>query len=285
MNVKTEICKAFSNHALQYEQNALIQQEIGERLFERLQYLKIKPRYILDLGCGPGVFSKQLKKYYPESQVVGLDLAYPMLKRAKAKQGWRCKWSLVGSDMTSMPFASGLFDLIFANQVVHWANSFPAVLSELNRVMNAGGCLMFSTLGPDTFYELRKSWALVDDYEHVNAFMDMHDIGDDLLAEHFMDPVVDMERVTACYSSLPQLLQTLKAQGVRNINTARNPGLTGRLSWQKFEQSIAKFRIENGKFPLTYEVIYGHAWKGSQRRTKQGIETIIPVETLRKIPK
>ena len=63
MNVKTEICKTFNTHAPQYEQVAKIQHEIGERLFERLHYLKIQPRYILDLGCGPGVFSQRLKKY------------------------------------------------------------------------------------------------------------------------------------------------------------------------------------------------------------------------------
>jgi malonyl-CoA O-methyltransferase len=56
MNVKTEICKTFNMHAQEYEHAAKIQQEIGERLFERLHYLKIKPRYVLDLGCGPVFF-------------------------------------------------------------------------------------------------------------------------------------------------------------------------------------------------------------------------------------
>lgn len=282
MNVKTEICKAFNAHAGHYEQSAKIQHEIGIRLFERLEYLKIKPRYILDLGCGPGYFSKQLKKYYPNASVVGFDLAHAMLKQAKAKQGLWQKWPLVLGDMTSMPFASDLFDLVFANQVIHWSPSLPSLMGELNRVMHAQGCLMFSTLGPDTFYELRHAWASIDNYAHVNEFMDMHDIGDCLLAEHFLDPVVDMEMLKAHYSSFTQLVQTLKDQGVRNVNALRNPGLTGKQSWENFKHSLTKFCTPEGKFPLTYEVIYGHAWKGEQRRTKHGVETTISIEQLRK---
>lgn len=283
MNVNIDICKTFNNHAAEYEQAAKIQHEIGERLFERLHYLKIKPQYILDLGCGPGFFSQQLKKQYPQAHIIGFDLAYNMLKQADAKQGWwRQKWSLVNGDMAAMPFASGLFDLVFANQVIHWAQSLPGVMSELSRVMHAEGCLMFSTLGPDTFSELRQSWATVDKHAHTNDFMDMHDIGDCLLAEHFLDPVVDMEMLTAHYSSLSQLMQALKAQGVRNINAARNPGLTSKGAWHRFEQAISTYCTEQGKFPLTYEVIYGHAWKGEQRRTEQGTETMISVEQLRK---
>ncbi len=285
MNVKTEICKTFNRHAYQYEQVAKIQYEIGARLFERLDYLKIKPRYILDIGCGPGVFSQQLKKYYPDAHVVGFDLAYSMLKQAKTKQGWLNKWPLVAGDMTTMPFAAGTFDLVFANQVVHWAPSLPGLMGEINRVMNAGGCLMFSTLGPDTFCELRQAWANIHHHAHTNDFIDMHDIGDILLSERFLDPVVDMEILMAHYSTLADLLHALKAQGVRNINSKRNPGLTGRQSWKYFEENFSTLRTEQGKFPLTYEVVYGHAWKGEQRRLGKGTETLIPVSELKMPPK
>lgn len=282
MNVKTEICKTFNKNAHHYEQAAKIQHEIGERLFERLHYLKIKPRYILDLGCGPGHFSQRLKKNYPHAHIVGFDLAHSMLKQAQKKQGWLNKWPLVTGDMTGMPFATGVFDLVFANQVIHWSPSLPGVISELNRVMNSGGCLMFSTLGPDTFCELRQAWSKIDNYAHMNDFIDMHDVGDVLLAERFLDPVMDMEILTAHYSTLKQLLQALKAQGVRNINSKRNPGLTGKRSWHVFEQNFSVFHTAQGKLPLTYEVVYGHAWKGEQRRIGKGTETLIPITQLQR---
>ena len=280
MSVNIEICNGFNAHAAEYEGVAQIQQDIGNCLFERLHYLKINPRYILDVGCGPGSFSKQLKALYPDAIVVGLDLAYVMLLQAKAKHGFWKKWPLINADMLALPFAPNLFDLVFANQVIHWSPDLSLVLGELNRVMNPGGCLMFSTLGPDTFCELKAAWASVDGYAHVNNFLDMHDVGDCVLAERFLDPVVDRDEQQVHYATLQHLLRALKSQGVRNINALRNKGLTGKAAWHAFEQAFAC--NPQGQFTLTYEVIYGHAWKGEQRRIGEGVETMVPVSALRR---
>ncbi|KTD57277.1 malonyl-ACP O-methyltransferase BioC [Legionella shakespearei] len=286
MAVKNEISKAFNQHAAEYELAAKVQHEIGERLFERLQYLKMAPQRILDLGCGPGMFSRELAKMYPKAQIVGLDLAQAMLLQAKKKQSWRRKWSLVTADMSHMPFPSGLFDLVFANQVIHWGHPQAQVFREINRVMNVNACFMFTTLGPDTFKELKAAWSGVNEFQHVNEFVDMHDIGDSLMAEHFLEPVMDMELLAVHYETLPQLLNSLQAQGVRNINPQRNQGLTGKKSWQQFERNYGALQTGNGKYPLTYEVVYGHAWKGEQRKTNNGIETLIPLSQIKKnIPK
>ncbi len=281
MNEKNNISNAFNKHATDYTKAAKVQHEIGERLFERLHYLKITPKYVLDLGCGPGDFTQRLKKQYPKAQVVGLDLALSMLTQAKTKQSFMRKWGLVNADMSALPFPAGLFDLIFANQVIHWAHPLSAVIKELNRVMVPGGCLMFSTLGPDTFTELRQAFLTVDQYAHVNDFADMHDVGDCLMAEFFLDPVMDMELLTAHYASLPHLLKALKSQAIPNIHPARHRGLMGKNKWRKFEAEIVNHCTPEGKFPLTYEVVYGHAWKGAQRKTAKGVETVISIADLK----
>ncbi|MDI1351837.1 MAG: malonyl-[acyl-carrier protein] O-methyltransferase BioC, partial [bacterium] len=85
-----------------------------------------------------------------------------------------------------------------------------------------------------------------------------------------------MELLSVHYDNLPKLLNALKTQGVRNINAQRNQGLTGKKSWQQFEKNYACLQI-NSKFPLTYEVVYGHAWKGAPRQLSSGVETFIPV--------
>jgi malonyl-CoA O-methyltransferase len=281
MTYKTEICNAFNAHALSYAKAARVQHEIGERLMERLDYLMIKPRFVLDLGCGNGFFSARLKHYYPDAVVVGLDLAYQMLRQSKKRQGWRRKWGLVNADMTALPFRTGLFDLVFSNQVMHWASSLPPLMTELNRVMKPQGCLMFSTLGPDTFRELREAFAKVSRFGHVNEFMDMHDVGDSLLAHDFLEPVMDMEMLTAHYESLPVLLNGLKAQGSTNINPARSQGLTGRGLFQRLNDAFLPYCTSSGRYPLTYEVVYGHAWKGAQRRLKNGVETVFSLDEMK----
>jgi malonyl-CoA O-methyltransferase len=280
MTVIDEISKAFNKQALHYERVAKVQHEIGLRLLERLSYLKIEPRRILDLGCGPGHFSRELSRLYPNAELVGLDLAPAMLKQAYKKQGWRRKWFLVAADMKAMPFDSGAFDLVFANQVIHWGGALAPTFRELNRVMRPNGCFMFTTLGPDTFKELQLSWSTINDYAHVNEFMDMHDVGDALLEEYFLDPVMDMEHLFVHYKSLNELVRALKDQGVRNVNAKRHQGLTGKAAWQQFEKNYRALQTEQGHYPLTYEVVYGHAWKGEQRRTERGIETLIPISQL-----
>ncbi|KTD80500.1 malonyl-ACP O-methyltransferase BioC [Legionella waltersii] len=280
MTTNLEISKAFSKSVDDYEIAAKVQQEIGNRLLERLQYINLNPRYILDLGCGPGGFSRALKNAYPKAQVVALDLSLPMLKKAKTKMSWRRKWSLLAADMVKMPLPSGLFDLVFANQAVHWGSSLKAVFREINRVMTVNGCFMFTTLGPDTFIELKKAWSGVNEHAHVNEFLDMHDVGDCLLSERFVEPVVDMENLSVHYDSLDQLVRSLKAQGVKNINPQRNQGLTGKRAWQEFKTNYSLMRLVTGKFPLSYEVVYGHAWKGEQRNTDSGVETFVPLSKL-----
>jgi malonyl-CoA O-methyltransferase len=280
MAVINEISKAFNTQAKAYEQAAKVQHEIGIRLLERLQYLKIDPEYILDLGCGPGTFSRELALLYPKARIVGLDLAPAMLEVARKKQSWRRKWSLIAADMNHLPFATGTFDLVFANQVIHWGAPLAQVMGELNRVMRVNGCFMFTTLGPDTFTELKRCWSGVSSHAHVNEFTDMHDIGDLLLSEYFVDPVMDMEWLSVHYESVTHLVRALKAQGVKNINPARNQGLTGRVSWREFENNYQTMRTEGGKYPLSYEVVYGHAWKGERQKTNKGMETLIPVSRI-----
>lgn len=282
MNLKKEICKAFNLHANEYLQAAKVQQAIGEHLFERLDFLKMQPLNVLDLGCGPGLFTKQLKRRYRDAHVIGVDFAHQMLQCAQKKQGWLRTSSFVNADMAQLPFKDAQFDLVFSNQVIHWASSLPELFREVNRILRPGGCFMFSTLGPDTFLELRQAFKQADSRAHVNDFLDMHDVGDCLVKEAFVDPVMDMDNLTALYPSLSTLLKTLKAQGVRNVHANRNPGLTGKKSWSVFEAAMRMYMTENNKIPLTYEVVYGHAWKGLQRRTSQGIEAYFPIQQLKK---
>ncbi len=223
--------------------------------------------------AGPGVFTQKLQNFYPDAVVVSLDLAHQMLTQVKLPFA-------VNAAMQALPFADQTFDLIFANQVVHWADSLPLLFRELNRVMKPEGCLMFSTLGPDTMQELRWAFFEVDQHAHTHDFIDMHHYGDTLLGEHFLDPVMDSEILTLHYATLPDLLNGIKAQGVRNINQHRRQGLMGKQAWSAFQAAMLSLQTDNGKLPLTYEVIYGHAWKGVQRRLASGTETMVPIEQL-----
>lgn len=277
VKAKKEICNSFNKHAKNYEKVAIVQKEIGTRLLQRLDYLKFKPRRILDLGCGCGYFSVLLQNKYPDAEIFSLDIAFNMLKETSAKAE-NINMRLINADAGQLPIKTDSFDLIFANQVIHWIEPINQILAEILRVLKVNGLLLFSTLGPVSLIELKNAWALVDNHEHVQNFLDMHHIGDILQQELFKDPVVDMEYITVQYPDAMRLIKNIKNQGVRNISQKRKRGLTTKGELEKLMTALPK--TEDGKYPLTYEVIYGHALKSELQKNNEA--SFITIEQIKK---
>ena len=152
--------------------------------------------------------------------------------------------------------------------------------AEAHRVLEVGGLLMFSTLGPDSLKELRSAFA--DGYAHSQRFIDMHDLGDMLVACGFADPVMDMEVLTLTYDDFDDMLGELRAAGSGCAMKARRHGLTGRLAWIKARAAYESLRT-NGKLPATFEVVYGHAWKVAPKQTADG-RSIIRFDASKETP-
>ncbi|HPE70600.1 MAG TPA: methyltransferase domain-containing protein, partial [Candidatus Competibacter sp.] len=173
--------QAFERAAASYDQAAFLQREIGGRLLERLDLIKLKPESIVDVGCGTGAITAALLKKYRKARVIGLELAPAMVAAARRRAPWLRTLHGVVGEAEALPLATASCDLIFSNLALQWALDLDRVFAEFQRVLKPGGVLLFSTLGPDTLLELRRAWAAADSYHHVNAFFDMHDIGDALM--------------------------------------------------------------------------------------------------------
>ncbi|UCC57245.1 MAG: malonyl-ACP O-methyltransferase BioC [Gammaproteobacteria bacterium] len=256
---KQQARRAFERAAATYDQAAALQNEVGNRMLERLDLVRLRPARVLDLGAGTGEFSQALRKRYRKASVVSLDIALNMLRHTQNRGGWLHKPVCVCGDGECLPFADDSFELVFSNLMLQWCMDLEPVFTELRRVLAPGGLLMFTTFGPDTLRELRASWEAVDGYTHVNAFIDMHDIGDALIRTHWAEPVMDSEYITVTYPGVRTLMQDLKNLGAHNVTAGRPHGLTGRQRLQQVEQAYEAFRAD-GVLPASYEVVYGHAW-------------------------
>ena len=177
----------------------------------------------------------------------------------------------VCADLNELPFRGVSADLVWSNLALQWVNDLPRAFAEFRRVLTVGGLLTFTTFGPDTLKELRGAFG--DGHTHVNRFADMHDLGDMLVHAGFADPVMDMEYVTLTYESPRALLEELKALGATNATRGRPRGLMGRRRLARVEQALEKLR-RDGRIPATFEVVYGHAWKGEPRRTAEGLPIV-----------
>ena len=253
------VSQSFSEASQTYDQCAVFQREIADRLVERLDLFKIQPQRILDVGAGTGYCTRLLEKQYKKAKILGLDLSHGMLTQAKRQARWLTHSRFVRADAHKLPLLDHSVDFIFSNLAMHWFNDLAACLKEFKRVLKPNGLLLFSTLGPDTFKELRDSWARVDGDVHVNQFWDMHDVGDALMHAGFLDPVMDMEYVTLKYQRLNDFMKELKALGVVNAMKGRSKGLMGKSKLQVLHAEYETYR-KNDRLPVTYEVVYGHAW-------------------------
>jgi malonyl-CoA O-methyltransferase len=262
---KRQMRRAFDQAAAAYDAAAVLQQEIGRRLLERLDYIRLEPLRVLDAGCGTGLCLPGLRRRYPRAEIFGLDIAPGMLQQARRKQGWWRRWwrpvRFVGGDIESLPFADASLDLVFSNLTLQWCPEPDVAFREFRRVLKPGGLLLFSSFGPDTLKELRHSWAQVDDAPHVNVFPDMHDVGDALLRTPFAEPVMDMEMLTLTYPDVMAIMRDLKDIGAHNVNQGRPRGLTGKAELQGMIRAYENFRQDDGRLPVSYEVVYGHAWQ------------------------
>lgn len=271
---KRQARAAFDRAAATYDAAAALQNEIGDRLVERLDIIRMQPRRVLDLGAGTGRFTAELQQRYRKARVTALDIAPQMLQRVRARGGWFRKPGCVCADAAALPFADDSFDCIFSNLMIQWCTDIEPLFAELRRVLAPGGFLLFTTFGPDTLMELRSSWEAVDGYTHVNRFIDMHDVGDALLRTRWAEPVMDAERLTVTYRELRTLLQDLKQIGAHNVTAGRPRGLTGRRRMQQLTDAYEAFR-SNGVLPASYEVVYGHAWSPNNKHTAAP-EVVLP---------
>lgn len=275
-------------------QSDFLRREIAGRMHERLELVKIKPRRVLDAGCGPGADLALLQKDFPAAQIIGLDGAVAMVRAAQgpatrlaslnhllakllpAKAGV----DLVCGDLGDLPLAPNSIDLVWSNLALHWHPQPDRVFAEWRRVLRVDSLLMFSCFGPDTFKEVRAAFAEADLAPHALPFVDMHDFGDMLVEAGFSTPVLDMETLTVTYDTAQALLADVRAFGGNPLTTRRR-GLMGRAAWRRMLAALDKLRRPDGKLGLSFEILYGHAFRPAPRVTAAG-EAIIRFDLPRK---
>lgn len=272
-----QVRRNFARAAAGYDTVAVLQREIASRMLERLDYVKVEPGCVVDLGCGTGASLAALGERYPRARIVGVDVSEAML-RIGNRQHSRLRWmmpflrgpkgaSLLVADAQALPLKSGAAGLVWSNLMLHWLADPLAGFREMHRVLEVNGLLMFSTFGPDTLKELRSCFT--DGYEHTLRFVDMHDYGDMLMECGFADPVMDVERLTMTYPSLDTLFAELRQNGSTCAMVERRRGLMGRRVWQQACDAYENLRVD-GRLPATFEIVHGHAWKAEPTKTADG---------------
>jgi malonyl-CoA O-methyltransferase len=278
------IRRAFSRAADNYGENARLQAEVGDRLLERLDGLRLEPRTIVDLGCGPGVQARMLARRFGSARVLAVDSARAMLRQAATRRGWwRKRFEPVAADAHALPLAASSVDLLYSNLMLQWCDDLPAVLNAFRRVLKPGGLMLVSTFGPDTLNELRQAWQRIGQAPRISAFADVQTIGDAMLRAGFAEPVLDTDWITTTYRRPRDLLDELKAIGATFADSSRPRGLTTPGTLKRLMDAYEIHRLDSGLYPATWEVVYASAWgpeEGAPIRTFHGEEASVSVGSI-----
>ncbi len=257
-----------------------IWQESARRMAERLPLLRLQPERALDVGCAWGDGLALLRRQYPRAQLIGVEPAAALAERARRAQvpprllrALRAPTEVRVGALHAPPCVGA--QMLWSNLALPWAADVAELFAGWHAALQPDGVLMFTSFGPDTLRELRTP-ELRELGVRVPDFIDMHDVGDLLIAQGFAEPVMDMEIVRLRYSDGAAALAELATLG-RAPHAAAAPGLRTPRSWRLLQQAL---RGADGAVEISFELIYGHAYRPRTVVARDGIATFA-VEQLR----
>jgi malonyl-CoA O-methyltransferase len=239
-----------------------LHEEVGRRMAERLQWIRIEPDAWADWEPVRGGLEAHalVAARYPKAQRWIIE--HEPQRVAAAKSAIRRTWWRPGAPAVHhAPVPEGAARMLWSNMALHMAADPQELIARWHRALGVDGFLMFSCLGPDTLRELKALYTSQGWPPPAHDFTDMHDWGDMLIHAGFAEPVMDMERITLTWETPQRMWDELRELGA-NLHPSRFAGLRGR-AWRRGldQQAFDGLRGTDGRLALTFEIIYGHAVK------------------------
>ena len=258
--------------------------EVARRMAEKLPLILRKPQRLIDWWSQLGAGAELLAQAYPAAQRFSVEPGSSWTRRAQQAQKkpwWTVqRWAAGGAapiDQDSeMP---DRIELVWANMMLHAVVDPPALIARWHEMLSVDGFVMFSCLGPGTLRELRGLFARRGWLAPTPGFVDMHDLGDMLVQAGFSDPVMDQETLTLRWDSPAALLAELRSLG-GNTAPHRFGGLRTPRWKRELERELGALAGPDGKIGLSFEIAYGHAFKG-RPPVRTGTATTVSLEDMR----
>jgi malonyl-CoA O-methyltransferase len=263
--IKHGIRRNFARRAGSYDRHACIQRLMAQGLLALLAERLPRAGRLLEIGCGTGYFTRLLKQSCNGASLVALDLDAALVAAAARRLGAAAKVAWLVADGETL--SRGDFDAILANAAFQWLTRPADSLASYYRLLRPSGVLAFSSLGPGTFRELAASLAQAGTGLNLGSlptiaaqgFLDEPRWSTLLENAGYSEIHLHRELVTTTYPTVPVFLKSLQATGATNPQPRPfSPRLLKALV-QAYQESYG----DHGSIPVTYEIIWAMARKGS----------------------
>lgn len=281
-----KVRQAFSGATSSYDSHAELQREIGRRLLAHLDFTKITPTSILDIGCGTGFFTRLLADKYKKANLCAADISSTMVQHTRKASSRRWPWQGTNfhavSNAMHLPFKDSSFDLVTSNLAMQWVPDPEKMMREMRRVLAPGGLILFSTFGRRTLVELKQTLAQINTghASSVLPFPDVMSLGNSLSNLAVEAPVTDADLFTLTYQDSMGLVRELKGIGASAAAIqGRKGGLYGRALLRDIETHYHQHYCgDDGRIYATFEALYAQAWHKDAGYADR--EDIIPIQVI-----
>jgi malonyl-CoA O-methyltransferase len=224
MKISTE----FSKNAANYDSLNSIQNKVIEKL---LSLVDIKPKYILDLGCGSGALCKQIDWDY--EHFTGVDFARGMLELHPKSEKIDSIYGNFNDKTLFDNLMTYKYDYIFSTSALQWADNLEDIFLNIKKLNVPIALALFTS---NTFKALNSAAAL------DSLLMSAEDIKK--LAEKYFDVHFEVIKYKLEFQSVREMFQYIKRSGVSGSRKV--------LSFKETKKLMNKYPLNY----LEFEVVF-----------------------------
>jgi malonyl-CoA O-methyltransferase len=255
--------------------------EVARRMAERVSLIRQAPSAVLDWSQDAGKSLGPLREVCPKAE---LSLVAEAAPDAQAGAGWRAGLRrLIHREpvrVTTLAVPPKSSSLVWSNMALHFDDHPPERMQSWHQALRVDGFVMFSTLGPGSLAQLRAVYQQLGWPKPHAPFVDMHDLGDMLVAAGFADPVMDQELLTLTYADPESLLTELRQLG-GNLAPDRFAGCRTPAWRQQLLQALRASAGADSRIRLDFEVVYGHAFRAPDRGPAVAERTTVDLDQMK----
>ena len=235
--MKKELVKQqFSKNLTNYEENAVVQMIMAEKLLNLLP--KKEYKNILEIGCGTGFLTKLINKNIKFENYTTIDIVGGCKDFI---QSINPDINFIKGDIEKTEI-TGKYDLIISNAVFQWITDFENFVKKLSSSLNNNGILAFATFGKENFKEIKEVGKVSLDYyakEEIKNLLSIYNL------KH-----IEEEIIVKNFKNIKNMLMHMKKTGVNSLSEKT-------WSIKEINAFIKHYKeLYNDNVSLTYNPIY-----------------------------